>query len=527
MKLGRRQLLQASLGAAQAALLAKFALPATARAQVTGGPTKLLTLFLPGGWMSPFALVAHSAAELATVWPAPIISMSEPVYASAAQVQNLDGTTNPGRIRVPALWDAAELSAGRPDRRLGNATSSHGWSWKQHQLFNNACVVQGVDQGTVAHVGGQNSALCGVGSSELKAPTVNALAAHHLFARFPDRPVPSVWVGGPTPGSLDLRAEAAPTKLSRQADVDFLLSTRLSRPWSGLRAADVNSSVAPVNFDGTPAGAGFFLNPIEARTLRRMRDLKGALNGASERMVGQLHDSLVGVSRVLARDVAGAVMATQGVQHTPKPFWAPSSGGHFGIDVGGAGQDSGDTWLAQFDIALKLLKADVATSVAVECTGPGAWYFDNGHSEGHIKSFIQARGIFEIIGRLLGEMKATPRPGGTTLLDETLVLVVSDFARTLPKFSFSSDHWAANTVIFAGGGLNTNRAMGGYTVPARPPSEVVGHDGVAVPVQENGATVNRVPRSADVVTTALAVMGVTGVRIPGGNGEILGVRRGT
>ena len=43
----------------------------------------------------------------------------------------------------------------------------------------------------------------------------------------------------------------------------------------------------------------------------------------------------------------------------------------------------------------------------------------------------------------------------------------------------------------------------------------------------DAGVVTRVPRSADIVTTALAVLGVNGVRISGGNGEILGVRMGS
>ena len=102
--------------------------------------------------------------------------------------------------------------------------------------------------------------------------------------------------------------------------------------------------------------------------------------------------------------------------------------------------------------------------------------------------------------------------------------VISDFARTLPKFSFSSDHWAANSVIFAGGGLQTNKTVGGYLIPSRPASDIQGHDCAPVPILDGTTMVTRVPRSADVITTALAILGITGHRITGGNGEILGVR---
>jgi hypothetical protein len=53
----------------------------------------------------------------------------------------------------------------------------------------------------------------------------------------------------------------------------------------------------------------------------------------------------------------------------------------------------------------------------------------------------------------------------------------------------------------------------------------VGDGPIAVEVQESVGTFTRRPRSADIVHTALGVLGVENVRIPGGSGEIVGVRR--
>jgi len=236
---------------------------------------------------------------------------------------------------------------------------------------------------------------------------------------------------------------------------------------------------------------------------------------------------LLGVSKVLARDVTSIISATRGVQYTQRPFWAPSSGGLFAVDGGGFASDDGGTWAAQFDLALRLLKSGVTTSIAIECPGMARYGFDQGHSQGHRVQFAQVRATFEIVGRLLGEMKATPgERAGTTLLNKTLVVCLSDFARTWPKSGPTSDHWPSNTVIFAGGGLSSNRSLGGYAVdPGNPTAS--GYDGTPLSVRESTGTVQRVPRSSDVVTTALAVMGVQGIRIPGGNGEVLGVRAGT
>lgn len=528
MSLSRRHLLKASLGLSQLGLLASVAGPRRARAQTFDGPDKLLTLFLGGGWMSPWSFISMTPQQIATAIPPPLVSAGEPVYFAANQVVNLDGSSGAGPVpplRVAKLWDAAALGNGMSDPGTGGQTSSLGWSWVQHQLWNNAMVVHGVDQRTVAHVGGQVSALSGVASSEFNSPSLQAWAADGLFSRFPDRPLPSVWISGPAPALVSLRPEVAPARITRASDIQFLYSDRLSRPWTNLRARDVGTQLQPKAFDGSALGGSFVLNPIEDRVARRLRGLKGTLNPASENVLQQLHDGLSGVSRVLARDVTAIVQATQGVEHTPKPFWAPAGGGHFGVDVPSFRSDGGGTWAADFDLALKLLKSNVCTSVAVSAQAPAAQSWDNGHAEGHRSQFVQVRAIFEVIGRLLGEMKATPgQKAGKSLLDETLVVVLSDFARTWPNAGPTSDHWASNSVIFAGGGIQTNRMLGGYDIVD---PRAVGYGGTPLQIQESAGTVTRVPRSADIVTTALAVLGVNGVRITGGNGEILGVRTGT
>lgn len=533
MKLGRRALLQASLGLTQMGLLAKLGMPSNAFAQTaTDGPDKLLTLYLPGGWMSLFAFCGLSAAEVQAVMPPAISENGEPIFFSDAQLANLDGTSGPGAggaqpLRVPKLWDEARLSVGQPDLR--NGTSPHGWAWKQHRLWENTTVVHGVDQMTAAHVAGSVSAMCGVASSEFKSPSMHALAAHYLYDRFPERPLPSVWIGGPQPATMSqLRSESAPLRIPRANDIAFMFSDKRANAWSGLRASDVPGAAKdPVDFDGAAVAGGFKLNPIEDRSLRRFRALKGQTNPATQKVLETLHEELVGVSRVLARDVTTVVQNTNGVEHTPQPFWAPT-GGHFAVDLGGFGSDGGGTWASQFDLALKLLKSNLTSSVAVECPGVGSYGFDNGHTQGHRVQFAQVRGTFEVIGRLLGEMKATPgQKAGKSLLDETLVVLISDFSRTWPKSGPTSDHWPANSVVFAGGGLNTNRMIGGYGVDVMNPT-AQGFDGVPVGIDDvAGGMLSRRPRSGDVVTTALKILGAPQFTIPGGNGEIMGVRSGT
>jgi hypothetical protein len=108
------------------------------------------------------------------------------------------------------------------------------------------------------------------------------------------------------------------------------------------------------------------------------------------------------------------------------------------------------------------------------------------------------------------------------LLDDTLVVLMSDFARTWPNSAATSDHWAANSAVFIGGGLRGNQMLGGYDISG--PLNSVGFDGMRLDLRDSTGTVNRRPRSSDVVHTALSILGVEDFRIPGGSGEILGVR---
>src|SRR5262245_26025423 len=115
MGIGRRQLLKASLGLTQAALISRLA-PSVARAQATtDAPDKLLTLFMGGGWMSLFTFCPLDDTQVSAVIPTPFVENSEPIFFSPSQLKNLDGSSTAGALRVPALWNEAALMGGMPD----------------------------------------------------------------------------------------------------------------------------------------------------------------------------------------------------------------------------------------------------------------------------------------------------------------------------------------------------------------------------------------------------------------------------
>jgi uncharacterized protein (DUF1501 family) len=278
-----------------------------------------------------------------------------------------------------------------------------------------------------------------------------------------------------------------------------------------------------VDFAGSPI-ASFGTNAIDDYTAKKLRALRGSTNQKTDAFYQKLYDSYQNVSKQLANDVVTQIERFRGVQFAPRPYWIPPGASHFATQIGrGESTDPGSTWDDTFDLTLRLLKADVATSVSVNCLGVRNQGFDT-HTEGNLFQFVHVRAVCDVIGRLLGEMKATILPSGRTLLDKTLVIVFSEFARTWPK-SNVSDHWPATSVVFAGGGINPNRMIGTYDVDADVP-DAAGFNGGRVEIRDSGQIVRRQPTSADVIHTALKVMGLDDpdIFIPGGSGEILGVR---
>ena len=116
-------------------------------------------------------------------------------------------------------------------------------------------------------------------------------------------------------------------------------------------------------------------------------------------------------------------------------------------------------------------------------------------------------------------MKATPVGNGKSLLDDTLVLVFSEFSRTWP--GTACDHWPSTSVMIAGGGTHGNRQLGGFDL------EASGYSPLGVPsaiVDEGGQMIERPLRTADIIYTSLVALGVEDFFLPGGPGEIVGVR---
>jgi hypothetical protein len=527
-----------TLGAGQIALLDKLGFPvfrsSSARANPNGGtgtdkPTKLLTIYVPGGWFPVYLWCPLNAAEIASHIPPKTISMKSPVYFTADEVENLDGSGNaPGeagfqRLRSPVQWNEEALAAGLKDPINNGATSPNGWAWRYYKLWENATVVHGIDQGTAAHQSARISAMCGVPGAVYKSPAMHAIVANALSAVYADtRPLGSVSIGKalvPNPGNLP--PVAAPTLLPSLNELEYTLSERIDKAWAGLRNRTPH---AQVDFQGNPLANPIGTNDMDERALADMRALAGTTNSATDAFYERLYNTYQGVSKQLAADLVTTIEGTPGAEFNAVPYWISDNWSYFGTSIGqGVSSDSGGTWKDDFDLALKLLKSDLTSAISLYAPGIKDFYFDT-HGAGHTVHLPYLRSAYDVIGRLLAEMKSTPIGGGKTLLDDTQVLIFSEFSRTWPK-SGTCDHWPTTSVCFAGGNVAPNRMIGGYDLSVGSPTNI-GFTGKSISlINEGGTPLQRPPISADVVYTVLDLMGLNNVFIPGGPGRIVGVKQ--
>ncbi|MEM9187525.1 MAG: DUF1501 domain-containing protein [Myxococcota bacterium] len=526
-KCTRRQVLRAGLGASQVALLGaagglQMMRPSRARAALGAGPKRLLTIHVRGGWSSEMFFCPLSRDDVRTRFPEPDTFDTEPSFFEPEVLQNLDGTGDAedpmdptlSRIRVPWMWDEAAHAAGDPG---GSGFTPHGYAWRHHALYENASVLHGIDMGTAAHKSGRICAYSGKAGPIFTDPAIHAFVADALLDAFPHRPLGVVKVGaGMTPNPLGI-ATGRPVAMTSLGSVQNTLSERDNDAWAGLRDRAPRPHSA---FDGTAAGE-LHANDLEAFLLSETQRLNGRSNPSTTQFFESLYGTTAGISRTLALDVVSQLEQTTGFRpDAPIPHWIPSATGPLGTRVARTREidNAGLQWQDEFDLALRLMKRDVCSAISLEVLGVNRFVFDT-HTSGPRRQFLHVRLLLDVLGRFLHEMKVSPGPEGGSLLDETLVLIFSEFGRTWPP---ASDHWPFQTLVMAGGNVVPNRMIGNYEFPTMGRRR----SGLGAPVPmtlEDGSREARTPRMRDVHYTALHAMGLGETFLPGGPGVIDGV----
>jgi hypothetical protein len=519
MKLSRRKLMMAGVGASQLALLSRFnLLGGRARAaEPTDRPTKLLTIYIPGGvhhemmWASILDSALPRLMPPAEQWPG--------VFYNASMLQNLDRSGNADadapirRIRCPVGWNwdnPADRSMGEPNNK------GYVWAAPEYRLYENTAIIHGSDQGTAAHGSGFIASMSGVATADFTVPSIPARIANHFLGTFENRVVPSVVVGPSMYApSVTLPSAVNSATVLTLRDLEYTLSDR--RPnWNDLRE---RTEMPASRFDGMPGEGTLPLTALDAASLQAIRGRRGRSSHGTDVVLEQLYDTYSAVSKTIARDVISILENTPGVENLPAAMpWTPNNP-RFGWQLGTADFFFIDANVSnEFDLALRFLKSDLTTSVTFRMNR--VINFDT-HTGGpydlHRKHYC---GVLETIGRLLAEMKLTPSPSrpDRTLLDETLVVITSEFGRTYP-ITGGSDHNPIHSTVLVNGLIQGNRMIGG-----------VAENGLGSPVEiieETGTRTTRPPSARDVAATIMSCFGMTlqEAHLTGGYGFVDGIAR--
>lgn len=523
----RRQLLKWALGASQLAVLERFGLlSGKAHAQTVDTPTKLVTLYMQGGYRPQFMWWGMDDEAVERSVPRPGDYSGEPVFFTADQLVDLapaNGSYRP--LRTWQSWNPAN-----PAERAGRYTPAM-YGWQHYGLAQQTSVLHGIDQGTNAHQSGYIASMCGVAGADYRAPAIQSVVANHFYSRFQSsRPLPCVAISGNgMPVAKGLPSHAAPIAVP---SLDALKPSLSARPndnwwWNGL---DDRTQVTELDVRGQATGGTVPATKLEEYTFGQVGKFLGRSTPNVDRYLEELQGTLRTVSRALGADVVQVLEGLKGVDAivANRPAYLGSYFNNpFAYSFGLANYHQ-TALEAPLEMTLRLLKSDLTSAVHTVLDTP---YFDthNGSFGVHF-SCAHGRATMDCLARFLGELKASPAPGkpGKTLLDDTLVLIFSEFARSWPtgsqasgQFNLPDDHHPFTSVTFVGGNVAANRQVGSYTVPL----------GAGVPVElieENGQAAQRIPRAADATTTALRIMGLnfSDFFIPGGYGEVVGLRRG-
>jgi len=112
--------------------------------------------------------------------------------------------------------------------------------------------------------------------------------------------------------------------------------------------------------------------------------------------------------------------------------------------------------------------------------------------------YTQTAQLDPALGSLIADLKATPgKAAGRTLFDETLVVVAAEFGRTVGALNGQRgrDHFAINSVLFAGGGVKGGQVIGTT-------------DAAGATITDSGVTGRTELRAEDIACTVYSALGI-------------------
>lgn len=116
----------------------------------------------------------------------------------------------------------------------------------------------------------------------------------------------------------------------------------------------------------------------------------------------------------------------------------------------------------QARVAVDALRLGLCRSVTLGFAGGGGLGWDS-HADNDATQSPLFESLFIGLGELMGLLDATPADGGGSLADKTVVVVMSEMART-PQLNatLGKDHWPYTSMMLLGPGLAGGRVIGAY-----------------------------------------------------------------
>ena len=119
---------------------------------------------------------------------------------------------------------------------------------------------------------------------------------------------------------------------------------------------------------------------------------------------------------------------------------------------------------SQGEVAVDALATGLARCVSLAYPGfAGGGLGWDSHAQNDDTQSTLFEGLFAALGPIIELLRATPGHSAPSLFDETVVVVQSEMGRTPAlNATLGKDHWPYTSVMMLGGGLTTDRMVGGY-----------------------------------------------------------------
>jgi uncharacterized protein (DUF1501 family) len=120
----------------------------------------------------------------------------------------------------------------------------------------------------------------------------------------------------------------------------------------------------------------------------------------------------------------------------------------------------GPTLNEQWTFAVDALEAGLSRCVTIKFGGVRTWDTHDDNDSLQSQNFNQ---LFSELALLRAGLQSRAGEGGGSLADETVVVVLSEMART-PTYNgdFGRDHWSYTSMLLFGPGLDSGRVVGAY-----------------------------------------------------------------